>query len=139
MNPHRYLEPSPARADGGHHVGRLPGTIELRELRDLGHPESPTRAIRAKCIDCSGGSDTEARKCVAVGCPLWPFRMGSNPFRPVSDAQLASVARARAVKAAVLSLQLLSGQGENEKCGEPGTDPHADTGGAEPSGLEGKS
>lgn len=135
---HRYLEPSPARADGGHHVGRLPGTIELRELRDLGHPESPTRAIRAKCIDCSGGSDTEARKCVAVGCPLWPFRMGSNPFRPVSEAQLASAARARAAaRAAFLPSKPLSGQGVKEKCGETATDPHADTGGAEPSGSEG--
>jgi hypothetical protein len=68
----RYLEPSPILADGGAQVGKF--------LRDLGHPESPIKAIRAKCLDCSGGNDAEVRKCVATGCTLWPFRMGVNPF-----------------------------------------------------------
>jgi len=75
-----YLEPSPIRADGGAQVGKLPASIELRDLRELGHPASPIRAIRAKCLDCSGGNDAEVRKCVAVGCALWAFRMGHNPF-----------------------------------------------------------
>jgi hypothetical protein len=75
-----YLEPSPIRVDGGFQVGRLPGSIELRDLRDLGHPTSPLRAIRAKCVDCSGGNEAEARKCVAYRCSLWAFRMGHNPF-----------------------------------------------------------
>ena len=52
-----YLEPSPLRADGGAQVGKLPASIELRDLRDLGHPASPLRAIRAKCVDCSGGNE----------------------------------------------------------------------------------
>src|SRR5260370_37092818 len=30
---------------------------------------------------CSGGSESEARKCTAIGCALWPYRMGWNPFR----------------------------------------------------------
>jgi hypothetical protein len=76
----RYLEPSPILADGGAQVGKLPGSIPLHDLRDLGHPESPIKAIRAKCLDCSGGNDAEVRKCVATGCALWPFRMGVNPF-----------------------------------------------------------
>lgn len=75
-----YLEPSPVRADGVFQVGKLPASIELQDLRGLGHPISPGRAIRAKCLDCSGGNDAEVRKCVAVGCALWAFRMGSNPF-----------------------------------------------------------
>jgi len=75
-----YLEPSPAMADGGKKVGKLPGFLSRNVLRDLGHPESPLKAIRAKCVDCSGGSDAEARKCVVAGCPLWPFRTGANPF-----------------------------------------------------------
>ena len=29
----------------------------------------------------SGGSESEARKCTAIGCALWPYRMASNPFR----------------------------------------------------------
>lgn len=42
---------------------------------------SPLRAIRAKCIDCSGGSISEVRLCPCKHCPLWPFRNASNPFR----------------------------------------------------------
>lgn len=75
-----YLEPSPTMADGGEKVGKLPAFIEPHDLQALGHPGSPIRAIRAKCVDCSGGVPGEARKCVAIGCPLWPFRMGVNPF-----------------------------------------------------------
>jgi len=80
MTLHRYLEPSPVLADGGAQVGKLPGSVPLHDLRDLRHPESPIKAIRAKCLDCSGGNDAEVRKCVATGCALWPFRMGVNPF-----------------------------------------------------------
>jgi hypothetical protein len=80
MNPNLYLEQSPIRADASAEVGKLPASIELRDLRDLGHPTIPARAIRAKCVDCSGGSETEARKCVAFRCPLWAFRMGRSPF-----------------------------------------------------------
>lgn len=60
-----YLVPSPILEDGGHKIGRLPSEISDEALRALGGPESPGRAIRAKCVDCSGGSATEARKCVA--------------------------------------------------------------------------
>ncbi len=80
MNPNLYLERSPILSGGGNEVGKLPGSISLPILRDLGHPESPVKAIRAKCLDCSGGSDREARKCTAVRCALWPFRMGVSPF-----------------------------------------------------------
>lgn len=97
VNRGQYLETSPVMANGGEKVGKLPGSVERHELLALGHPESPMRAIRAKCIDCSGGVVTEARKCVAIGCPLWPFRMASNPFRkPASEAKPASTANATA-------------------------------------------
>jgi hypothetical protein len=49
MTLHLYLEPSPILA-GGAQVGKLPGSIPLHDLRDLGHPESPIKAIRAKCL-----------------------------------------------------------------------------------------
>ncbi len=75
-----YLEASEIAADRGEKVGKLPGSIELQDLRALGHPESPIKAIRAKCVDCSAGDMSEVRKCVAFNCPLWPFRMGVNPF-----------------------------------------------------------
>lgn len=46
------------------------------------------KVIRAKCLDCCAGQPGEVRSCPAAGCPLWPYRMGTNPFRaPASDAQ----------------------------------------------------
>jgi len=76
----KYLEPSKHLGDGGNLVGKLPSQISKEDLRDLGHPESPIKAIRRNCVECSGGSEAEARKCTATMCPLWPFRMGRNPF-----------------------------------------------------------
>lgn len=37
------------------------------------------KAIREKCIDCSGGSLAEVRLCPVLKCALWPYRMGENP------------------------------------------------------------
>lgn len=44
----------------------------------LGIPK-PLKAIRAKCIDCSGGSEKEVRECVVKNCALFPYRMGRYP------------------------------------------------------------
>ena len=38
--------------------------------------KSRARAIRAKCVDCSGGVLAEVRRCAITDCPLWHFRMG---------------------------------------------------------------
>lgn len=38
-------------------------------------------AIRAMCVECSGGSPKAARTCVQVNCPLWSFRTGANGMR----------------------------------------------------------
>ena len=40
---------------------------------------TPIKAIRAKCMDCSGGSFLEVRECPCTGCPLYPYRMGHRP------------------------------------------------------------
>jgi hypothetical protein len=54
-------------------------------------------AIRAKCIDCSGGSALEVKLCRSVRCALFPFRLGSNPWRKesapreISDEQRAAL------------------------------------------------
>lgn len=40
---------------------------------------SPLKIIRAKCLDCSCGQQSEVRLCPVKRCPLWPFRMGHNP------------------------------------------------------------
>jgi hypothetical protein len=40
---------------------------------------TPTKAIRAYCIECSNGSQKEVRECVMPDCPLYDYRMGKNP------------------------------------------------------------
>ena len=42
---------------------------------------TPLKAIRAKCLDCSGGQSKEVRACQPVDCPLYPYRFGKNPKR----------------------------------------------------------
>lgn len=85
-----YLEASPYEADGGQKIGLDPRSIPVALLRArVGHegralPETPLGAIRSFCIECSGGNAAEARKCTAVQCPLWPMRMGSNPFHALA-------------------------------------------------------
>ncbi len=63
-------------------VGSDPRTMSADELTAAGiGATSVLDAIKAKCVDCSGGSRHEAMLCVAIKCPLWPFRAGTNPFR----------------------------------------------------------
>lgn len=79
MSKHSYLEPSTNVRDADNLVGKLPSKISVEALRDLDHPTSPIKAIRAKCLDCAH-TESEVRKCVQTSCPLWPMRMGKNPF-----------------------------------------------------------
>ncbi len=41
---------------------------------------NPLKAIRAKCLECCGGSPKEVRLCSDVDCPLHPFRSGQKPL-----------------------------------------------------------
>lgn len=47
---------------------------------------TPLKAIRAKCIDCSGGAVMEVRQCPITSCALFPYRMGKRP-RTVAEAE----------------------------------------------------
>ena len=51
--------------------------------------KNPLKAIRANCLDCSGNQAAEVRRCHLTDCPLWPFRMGKNPYhkRKITDQQ----------------------------------------------------
>ena len=85
MTPHRgaanpYLIASPHVADRGEKIGSNPAFLSVETLRGLGQPETPMKAVRAHCVGCCGGSYAEANKCTAIACPLWPYRMGRNPF-----------------------------------------------------------
>ena len=42
---------------------------------------TPVKAIRAKCIECSGGNRSEADRCQIKDCPLYAYRRGKNPNR----------------------------------------------------------
>jgi len=67
-------------------------------LLAIGFSPTPVlRAVRAKCLDCSGGSHAEAANCVVTTCQLYPFRLGANPWRAErSDAQQEASRRALA-------------------------------------------
>ena len=56
---------------------------------------TPVKAIRAKCLDCCGGSPQEVRLCPAYDCTLYPFRMGKNPNirREYTEAQRREMAQ----------------------------------------------
>lgn len=77
-------------------VGRDIRKMSQEELSSAGiERTSRGDAMRAKCIDCCGGSPTEVRRCTSVSCPLWPFRFGTDPFRQkaeMSDEQRAAAA-----------------------------------------------
>ncbi len=42
---------------------------------------TPLKAIRAKCLECSGHHPKEVRFCTNTDCPLYFFRLGTNPNR----------------------------------------------------------
>lgn len=68
--------------EGQYPIGRDPRQMTQDELRAMGQePMSATAAIRAHCLDCCAGSAYEVRCCMALRCPSWPWRMGTNPWR----------------------------------------------------------
>ena len=75
------LEISPFQSDEGQLIGKHPGDVPSEILSLKFRAQNPLKAIREKCLDCCCGNAAEVRKCVALDCPLWPFRMGRNPFR----------------------------------------------------------
>lgn len=43
------------------------------------NPDTPIRAMRAFCLDCTGGKKAEVRACSFKSCPIHPYRMGKRP------------------------------------------------------------
>ena len=52
---------------------------------------TPIKAIRAKCLECSCGNNAEVRECVIPNCPLYPYRMGKNPYIKLSEERKAKM------------------------------------------------
>lgn len=83
-NANPLLEISENKVDGGELVGRRPSDVPSETLFLHFSAQNLSKAARAKCLDCCCGNAAEVRKCVATDCALWPFRLGSNPFRKKS-------------------------------------------------------
>lgn len=45
--------------------------------------KTPLGAIRAKCLECSGGDKQEVQACELRHCPLFPYRLGIDPNAPL--------------------------------------------------------
>jgi hypothetical protein len=61
--------------------GKHPRDADVDVMCEIHEPAPLLRVIRAKCLDCSTGMESEVRKCTAIGCAMWPYRMVTNPFR----------------------------------------------------------
>lgn len=62
--------------------GLDPRAVTPAQLEAAGHfPDKLTSIMREKCIDCCAGHLSEVRLCTVTDCSLWPYRMGTNPFR----------------------------------------------------------
>lgn len=60
---------------------------------------SALTAIKEFCYLCSGENRAEVKRCTAPKCPLFPYRLGHNPPRERTEAQiLASQANAEILR-----------------------------------------
>ena len=85
MERRHLLEISPYQTDEGELIGKDPSCVPSDILSLNFRAQNPLKAIREKCLDCCCGNAAEVRKCVAVDCPSWPYRTGTNPFRKKRD------------------------------------------------------
>jgi hypothetical protein len=81
MERRQFLEISPFQSDEGELIGKHPSDVPSEILSLKFRAQNPLKAIRERCLDCCCGNSSEVRKCTAIDCPSWPFRMGTNPFR----------------------------------------------------------
>ena len=47
--------------------------------------QTPIKAIRQTCLDCTCGQPKEIRHCPIINCPLYPYRMGRRPDEATLD------------------------------------------------------
>jgi hypothetical protein len=61
-------------------------------------PRTALKALRRRCLDCSGNSVGEVRSCKLTSCSLHPYRFSKNPNITRSEAwKLAAAERLRAL------------------------------------------
>ena len=82
----------PERAKMGTQPPQLtPADLEAEGIK----PAPPLAVMRAMCLDCR--SMDEVLVCARTQCPLWPYRLGFNPWKRGDTENLK---KARAVIAA---------------------------------------
>lgn len=59
-------------------MGRL-STVLTRDGEVIKVNLSKTKAIKLKCLDCSGFDRSSVKECVIEDCELYPYRLGKNP------------------------------------------------------------
>ena len=47
--------------------------------------DTPIKAIRKKCLDCSSWKPKEVRRCPCISCPIYPYRFGRRPDKATVD------------------------------------------------------
>ena len=47
--------------------------------------DTPLKAIRKKCLDCSYYQTKEVRECTCIDCPIYPYRFGRRPSKAIVD------------------------------------------------------
>ncbi len=59
-----------------HEIRASKGNGETRQVE-----LTPNKAIHYHCVECMGWSSHEVKDCSDPHCPLYPFRLGTNPSR----------------------------------------------------------
>jgi hypothetical protein len=77
----------------------LPFEEEITQWEFHAQGATALRAIKRRCLDCSGCSKAEVRNCKFTDCDLWSFREGKNPNRVLSGEAL-EAARANGARLA---------------------------------------
>ena len=47
--------------------------------------DTPIKAIRKKCLNCTLNQPKEIRYCTSYDCDLYPYRMGTRPSQETID------------------------------------------------------
>ena len=47
--------------------------------------DTPIKAIRQMCKNCTCDQPKEIRLCTIINCPLYPYRMGRRPDKATLD------------------------------------------------------
>jgi hypothetical protein len=89
-------QPLLVHGPNGRKWGRNPKQLTPEDLEAEGIKPAPQLAImRAMCLDCRDAD--EVLVCARIRCPLWPYRLGFDPWKKGSKAE--SLKKARAAKA----------------------------------------